>query len=781
MNGKWITDPAYDGGVNFYFEVRKEFTLFPVPETVMINITADTRYRLFADGVFVASGPVRNSDSIQYYDRLAVHFNPRTEKHEIRIEVYSCGKQNFTFHSVCAAVKAEFEGIFATGPDWDSRVLNSWRRKVDHFTTQLGFMEWRDDLLPESEWRKAVTPENPPRKELRENRLPPLAEQIFLPADISAPLTADGTGCDDPFHLGRFLQDEPALPLPPDRIEAPASLMTPDGHCVIRPGSGVRLLFDFSHEVSGAFELELDAPAGTTADVTYGEEIVKDRICSAFERATYHFTDHYRLKAGHSRIGTKFVDRGFRIVQVVLRNFQSPVTIRSVHGIDRRRPEPLRAAFHSSDELLNRIWEVCVETISACASDTFTDCPWRERGFWVNDLLVNNLVNLTCFGGREIHPHCYELAFSQVCGNGMIPAICPQPKREKDPYMLVFPATNLFMMLVLDDYRLYTGDDATVKKYLPDMERILDSLWRMADDDGILLTDPDVPMWHFYDWSFELNNLSLFAQKESMLSSLFIIAAKTFARTAAGLAYAFDAAEQERRWKKTAAGLKKVFFDPAKKRLVDQAFDGVKNQTVTVMTQLAHALWLLTGEVPAADRDAVIAALTDPDCLIPEYYLHYFWFKAARIAGLEAESLRRIRHYWGRCMAAGSPTLYEAGIHKFGKEAMHGTGSLCHAFGTIPLNVLQSMVLGVEPLEPGFRLFRFDPNRFDLKFASGRIPAPSGNIRVKINETETVIEIPAGCTGILPNGRKLEPGTHRLRLTDVGNRADTAMRLQKVI
>lgn len=763
MNAKWITDPDFDGKTNFYFEVRKEFTLFPVPEQIMVNITADTRYRMFADGEFIASGPVRNSNSIQYYDRLAVHFDPRTEKHELRILVYSAVEQNFTSHSTTAGVMAEAEDIFSTDESWESRPLPAWRREVDHYTFQLGFMEWRDDTREPGEWRSAVTLENPPDKKLLENRLPPLRETYYLPADIPAPMSADPAGTDDPFRLGRFLQDEPMKPFPADRITGTASLMTPDGHCVIQPGSGVRLLFDFSHEVSGAFELELDAPAGTTADVTYGEEAVKDRICSAFERATYHFTDHYRLKAGRSKIGTRFVDRGFRIVQVVLRNFQSPVTIRRVHGIDRRRPEPLRAAFHSSDELLNRIWDVCAETISACASDAFTDCPWRERGFWVNDLLVNNLVNLTCFGGREIHPHCYELAFSQVCGNGMIPAVCPLPAREKNPYMLVFPATNLFMTLVLDDYRLYTGDDATVKKYLPDLERILDSLWRMADENGILLTDPNVPMWHFYDWSFELNDLSLFAQKESMLSSLFIIAAKTFARTAAELGYAFDAAELEQRWKKTAAGLKKVFFDPIRKRLVDQAFSGVKNRTVSVTTQLAHALWLLTGEVPSADRDAVMAALTDPDCLIPEYYLHYFWFKAARIAGLEEESLCRIRHYWGRCMAAGSPTLYEAGIHKFGKDAMHGTGSLCHAFGTIPVNVLQTMILGVEPLEPGFRLFRFDPNLFDLDFARGRIPAPTGNIKVEVNKETAEITVPQGCTAILPDSRKLQAGNHSIQ------------------
>ena len=62
MNAKWITDPDFDGKTNFYFEVRKEFTLFPVPEQIMVNITADTRYRMFADGEFIASGPVRNSN-----------------------------------------------------------------------------------------------------------------------------------------------------------------------------------------------------------------------------------------------------------------------------------------------------------------------------------------------------------------------------------------------------------------------------------------------------------------------------------------------------------------------------------------------------------------------------------------------------------------------------------------------------------------------------------------------------------------------------------------------
>ena len=94
---------------------------------------------------------------------------------------------------------------------------------------------------------------------------------------------------------------------------------------------------------------------------------------------------------------------------------------------------------------------------------------------------------------------------------------------------------------------------------------------------------------------------------------------------------------------------------------------------------------------------------------------------------------------------------------------MHGNGSLCHAFGTIPLNVLQSMVLGVEPLDPGFRLFRFDPHLFDLDFARGRIPAPTGNIKVEVNRETAEITVPQGCTAILPDGRKLQAGNHSIQ------------------
>ena len=86
--------------------------------------------------------------------------------------------------------------------------------------------------------------------------------------------------------------------------------------------------------------------------------------------------------------------------------------------------------------------------------------------------------------------------------------------------------------------------------------------------------------------------------------------------------------------------------------------------------------------------------------------------------------------------------------------------SLCHAFGTIPVNFFQRVILGVEPLEPGFALFAFSPSLFDLEFARGRIPVPGGAVSVFIDRRRYELIIPEGCTAQLPDGRQLPPGKH---------------------
>ncbi|MBO7741340.1 MAG: hypothetical protein J6S21_02190, partial [Victivallales bacterium] len=321
--------------------------------------------------------------------------------------------------------------------------------------------------------------------------------------------------------------------------------------------------------------------------------------------------------------------------------------------------------------------------------------------------------------------------------------------------------TNLFMVLMLRDYWLFSGDDDTLRRHMPSLEKILKSIWALADGDGILRSSGVTADWNFFDWSFELNGYNCNGSRESMLSSLYLIAADVFRKLADAVAYDYDREELEQRCQLTASHFEERFVDAESGLIADEFYDQ-ENKPVRLNTQLGHALWLLTGRASEARRQRFLATLTDDQCMMPDYYLHYFWFQAARMAGVLDVGLQRIRKYWGQCIDTGSSTLYEAGIHSFGKHAMNGAGSLCHGFGTIPVEFFQSIILGIAPVEAGFRTFTFRPELFDLEFAQGRVPTPNGNIRVRITRENAVIDVPNGTRAQLADGTYLAPGHHEL-------------------
>jgi len=763
MNAQWVTAADFCGGKNYYFQVRKSFSLDNVPDDLIINISADSNFRLYINDKFVGCGPVRGSTAVQYVETYPVAEYLHTGENIILIEVYSLLEENFVLNSIYPGVIAEIPGVLSTDGSWLGCRIERFRRDVPHYTMQSGFMEYIDFSYGKDEVFQPVRVVEKsllPNKKMLKNTLPLPRERSFFPTACERAYALNEPLSDVPCEIPAQLFTETQTALPEDHIADIGSLFGNSGECEILPTSqGVGMILDFNREISGRVEIELDAPAGTAVQIAYGEALTNNRIATQFNN-DYHFTDCFITCEGKNIITTAFAERGFRMIQISFRKFQRPIKIKRVSGIDRRYPFVSRGRFFSSDYLLNRIYSVCEETLSACSSDVFMDCPWRERAFWVNDLLVNNSGTLHCFGASELHRHCFEMAFSQQHESGLIPAVVPRPCLEEEgenPF--VFAPTNLFMILALQDYWMFSKDDATVLKMLEHIERILDSIWDLADKDGILRSSGVCAMWNFYDWSFEQNRYSCDGTRESMLSSLFVIAAKTFSTIADQLGYSFDRALLESRWRKTAANVEKRFISSENGLLEDEVL--YCGDTKKISTQLAHALWLLTGEVSAERKEAFEKMLADDNYLMPDYYLHYFWFKAAALAGHNRVGLERIRKYWGRCIATGSPTLYEAGIHGFGQQAMDGSGSLCHGFGTIPVVFVHEAILGVRPLKSGFEEFSFSPDLMDLEFASGRIPLPDGrDITVQLDREKICLAVPAGTCAVLPDMQRLSSGTY---------------------
>lgn len=115
---------------------RREFILSSPATRALLHFSADTRYKLYVNGVRVAVGPARSSLLIWYYDTLDIAQYLKSGDNEIRFEVIryfpaSRGAMPFerTTHAgltVTGGVEVEAET-----PIVDLTTLINWQVQVD--------------------------------------------------------------------------------------------------------------------------------------------------------------------------------------------------------------------------------------------------------------------------------------------------------------------------------------------------------------------------------------------------------------------------------------------------------------------------------------------------------------------------------------------------------------------------------------------------------------------------------------------------------------------------
>jgi alpha-L-rhamnosidase len=107
-------------------------------------------------------------------------------------------------------------------------------------------------------------------------------------------------------------------------------------------------------------------------------------------------------------------------------------------------------------------------------------------------------------------------------------------------------------------------------------------------------------------------------------------------------------------------------------------------------------------------------------------------------------ALDLIRTIWGQ-MTHDTP-FYSGSVF----EALAPTGgperpgqpqlpivSLSHSWASAPTSALSKYVLGVRPIDPGYRAWIVEPQTGDLRWAQGRIPTPFGPIDVSWRRAST--------------------------------------------
>jgi hypothetical protein len=132
----------------------------------------------------------------------------------------------------------------------------------------------------------------------------------------------------------------------------------------------------------------------------------------------------------------------------------------------------------------------------------------------------------------------------------------------------------------------------------------------------------------------------------------------------------------------------------------------------------------------------------------------FYVLKALAKSGDTDTALEFIRTYWGAMLDFGATTFWEDfnlewtnnatridELVPAGKKDLHGDygdycylgfrHSLCHGWASGPTAWLSQTVLGVKPLEPGFKRVSIAPQLGKLDWAEGTYPTPRGLIKVR--------------------------------------------------
>ena len=400
--------------------------------------------------------------------------------------------------------------------------------------------------------------------------------------------------------------------------------------------------------------------------------------------------------------------------------------------------------FNCSDPFFNRFWEKGLRTIYVNSRDTFFDCPERERAQWWGDIVTilgesfytytPSLHALIRKGIRELvdwqRPD--SILFSPIPGNYRAELPCQ-----------MLAAVGRYGIWT---YYMNTGDKATVAYAYPAVRRYLATYH--PGEDGLMAWHQGE--WNWGDWG-DHRDLRL-------LQNLWYVLALQSAAEMAGLA---GESEQAAAYRTQMTALQEA--------IRSRCWTGTCYRYPEYAGETddrVNALAVLAGVATEEQYEAIFEVLKAEEHASP--YMEKYVMEALFAIGHGDYALARERKRYD--FMVNHPfhdTLFET--WNVGVDGNWDCGSVNHAWSGGPLAVFPTKMLGLCPLEAGWKRFsvRPDPAVFDSCSLFFRTVAGPVSVSVKgkvmkltvPKGTEAEVEIPL--TG---KRMTLGPGTHRLRI-----------------
>ena len=546
-----------------------------------------------------------------------------------------------------------------------------------------------------------------------------------------------------------------------------------EGACAVIPPQEdiVHFVLDFGDEQVGKIAFELEASAGAVMEI-HSFEMITDGGIKHMKEVT---TMKYICKEGlQSYISRRL--RGFRYLSVYIYGQTSDVILKDIHVIETRYPMS-GADFTCSDEMINRVYRMCIRTAEVCSLDLYVDCPGYEQNAWTGDGRVTATVNLLNFGAFEFDKQYLKLIAQSISDGLWLNYRTRNPRYINKLYLpcACFPTypegcipvwSFMWLLQVYDHYK-YTGDKEFLSEIFGAVKETLARCERMTDSRGLFDMQG---AWNLLEWAN--NDLDFYGEvtgNNVMLSHCY--------RRAAEMASILGDPDLSVYYNERAtayrAAVNAYCWDDEKKAYVDTVrdpyayerycayMDERKMPKVSYEEYLKKArigvqsntLALIYGCVPEERRESALRFLIDniesgiyvsgtpanrtagipSEEEAPDGYVHvgspffmYFVLKTLYKFGRDDLALLTQKRDWANLLESGLTTCIET--FKSGKD---WTRSVAHAWSASPAIFLMTEVLGIQPVKPGYAEFIVEPKPSGLDFAKGSVATPYGRIYVE--------------------------------------------------
>ena len=436
---------------------------------------------------------------------------------------------------------------------------------------------------------------------------------------------------------------------------------------------GYRLFF--STEAVGTLAFKVNGKRGDAVIVRYGEELNEDGSVRYDMRCNCRCEEKMILSGGDDEL-LQYDYKAFRYAEILA---PADTAITDIRMRVRHYPFTEKVNYHTDDEKLAKILKLCINTIKYSTQDKFSDCPIREKGTYLGDLMVTGRAHAILTGSFEMLKHAVRgFLESSFITDGIMAVSRSSFMQEIADYSLVFPA------LVNWIYR-ENGDKEFLRECEPYMTRMYEYYSRYENSDGLL---DRVLEWNMVDWPANLRDGYDFPLTRPVGYGVHnVINALWYGlKSAMSEMYQILGKQHDFKRKITEQSFIKAFYNEETGLYTDSA-----ETEHSAVHSSVYALLFGIGTDKDVIRTALINHIKSKRLKSMGVYTAYFALAALKLAG-EYDlciELATDNDAWLNMIADGATLTFEA----WGKDQKWNT-SLCHPWAVAPLIIFTD---GVTP------------------------------------------------------------------------------------